>query len=283
MGVFSLKWLVSTFLLLFNTLIVPKVGTVPPPVPEPVAEPPSIAEPAPALESDPDKPANTKLYVLMYHHFVPEGVGCNTWMVTNTRLREDLEWLAGHGYATVLPSQLASGEPLPDRAVMLTFDDGYDSGYTLAYPLLQEFNARAVISVIVSYVDDPDRDYLTWEMCREMERSRLIEIGSHTYACHEGETGITRRKSETREDYESRVFPDLQTSIDLIRDNLGHDPLFFAYPNGKTEAWARDFIREHFSVTVTTRHGAWDTAKGLYGMRRCNVSMDVPVWDILPE
>ena len=133
MGVFSLKWLVSTFLLLFNTLIVPKVGTVPPPVPEPVAEPPSIAEPAPALESDPDKPANTKLYVLMYHHFVPEGVGCNTWMVTNTRLREDLEWLASHGYATVLPSQLASGEPLPERAVMLTFDDGYDSGYTLAY------------------------------------------------------------------------------------------------------------------------------------------------------
>ena len=285
MGVLPLKWLVSTFLLLFNTLIVPKMGAVPQPVPEPATEPPPIAEPVPAPEPDPQpKPASTRLYVLMYHHFVPEGVGCNTWTLTDVRLREDLQWLAGHGWTTVLPSQLAAGEALPEKAVMLTFDDGYDSSYTLAYPILQEFQAKAAVSIIVSCTQEEQPGFLTWDMCREMEQSGLVEIGSHTYASHgEDENGIKRRKGEDKESYRARVLPDLQASIDLIEENLGAAPLLFAYPNGKTEAWAKDFIQEHFAVTVITRHGSWDISHGLYGIKRCNVSMEMPVGRILPS
>lgn len=275
-----MKWFISTFLLLFNTLIAPNVG--PPPVSEekPLPEPPSICVPAPEQEAE---PANTRLYVLMYHHFVPEGTPCNAWMVTDTRFREDLEWMAGHGWTTVLPSQLANREPLPEKAVLLTFDDGYGSNYTLAYPLLQEFQAKAVISVIAGYVDDPALDYLTWDMCREMAQSGLVEIGSHTYRCHEGETGIRRLKGESRADYEARVLSDLQTSISLIEENVGTAPLFFAYPNGLTDKWASAFIREHFAVTAITRHGAWDISDGLYGMKRCNVEMGKPVSKLLPS
>ena len=271
-----MKWLISTFLLLFHTLIVPQMGAAPGPVPEPVPDPAPAVEPAP-------EPANRTLYVLMYHHFVPEGTPCNPWMVTGERFREDLQWLADHQYQAVLPSQLAAGEPLPRRAVLLTLDDGYDSSYRIAYPLLQEYGAKAVISVIAGYVDDPERDYLTWDMCREMARSGLVEIGSHTYACHQGESGIKRRKGESREEYEARVFPDLQASIDLIEENLGAAPQFFAYPNGKTDSWAADFIREHFAVTVVTRHGSNDISGGLYGLKRYNVSMDEPARKWLPD
>ena len=284
-----MKWLVSTIMLLFNTLVFPYVGSPAQPAPEPVPQPPPAAavqpEPAPEPEPVPEpNPANTRLYVLMYHHIIPEGGKYNSWMVTDVRLREDLEWLSGHGYVTVLPSQLAAGEPLPERAVMLTFDDGYRSNYQLAYPLLQEYQARAVISVIVKYIQDEDHYFLTWDMCREMARSGLVEIGSHTFACHdEGEHGIKRRKGESREEYEARVLPDLQASIDLITEHVGTAPRFFAYPNGKTEEWARDFIREHFAVTVITRHGSWDISNGLYNMKRCNVSMDEPVSKFLPS
>ena len=249
------------------------MSSTPEPKPEPKPEP----EPPP-------QPANTRLYVLMYHHFIREGEEYNDWMLTDTRFREDLEWLTNHGYVTILPSQLAAGEPLPRRAVMLTFDDGYRSNYELVYPLLQEYQARAVISVIGGYIQAEDPLFLTWDMCHEMARSGLVEIGSHTYACHDdGEHGIRRRKGESREDYEARVLPDLQTSIDLIQEKVGTAPIFFAYPNGKTEEWARDFIQAHFAVTVTTRHGPSDIAKGLYDLKRCNVSMGVPVGDILPE
>ena len=205
-------------------------------------------------------------------------------MLTDTRFREDLEWLANHGYTTVLPSQLAAGEALPERAVMLTFDDGYRSNYELAYPLLQEYQAKAVISVIGEYIQTEDPFFLTWNMCHEMAQSGLVEIGSHTYASHDdSQHGIKRLKGEDRAHYEARVFPDLQTSIDLIEENVGAAPQFFAYPNGLTEHWASDFLREHFAVTVTTRHGRADISGGLYDLKRCNVSMGVPVSHILPE
>lgn len=249
----------------------------PVPEPEPAPEPPPPAEPEPA-------PPNTRLYVLMYHHFIREGEPYNNWMLTDVRLREDLQWMADHGWTTVLPSQLAAGEPLPQKAVMLTFDDGYASNYTLAYPLLQEFQAKAVISIIVQHTDDQVPDYLTWEMCREMVRSGLVEIGSHTYAAHAGsENGIRRLEGESREEYEARVLPDLQTSIDLIEEHIGKAPVLFAYPNGVKESWAADFIQDHFAITLTTVHGASDIAKGLYSLRRCNVSMGVPVSEILPD
>lgn len=219
----------------------------------------------------------------MYHHFIREGEDYNTWMLTDTRLREDLQWLADHGYTTILPSELAEGKPLPERAVMLTFDDGYDSNYTLAYPILQEFQAKVVISTVVKNTNDEKPGALTWSMCREMAESGLVEIGSHTYDLHKEENGIARREGESREEYRDRVLPDLQTSIDLIETNMGSKPLFFAYPKGFTEEWADDFLQENFSVTVTTYHGPSDISKGLYDLRRCNVSMGVPVGKILPD
>ena len=249
---------------------------------EPASQPEQ--EPAAEPEAPPEKAENHKLYILMYHHFVPEGTECNNWMLTGARFREDLEWLAGHGYQTVLPSQLAAGEPLPERAVMLTLDDGYASNYHIAYPLLQEFQAKAVISLITQYIEDGNAVFLTWDMCGEMVQSGLVELGSHTNALHDGEPGgVKRLKEESREAYQARVFPDLQTSIDLIQDNTGVQVQFFAYPRGITDAWAKDFIRENFAISVTTRYGAADLSKGLYSLPRCNVAPSVPLSKILPS
>jgi len=218
----------------------------------------------------------------MYHSFVPDRTECNDWTLTGARFREDLQWLADNGYTTVLPSELAAGEPLPEKAVMLTFDDGYDNNYTIAYPLLQEFQAKAVISLIVNHQYHQDEKHLNWGMCKEMVRSGLVEIGSHTYNCHNNSPrGIQRMEGECQEDYEARVFADLQTSIDLIEENVGTPVQFFAYPHGQTEPWASDFLKEHFSVTVTTHHGSADISNGLYDMNRCNVSMDTPLSSIL--
>ena len=223
------------------------------------------------------------LYVLMYHDVVPEGTPCNPWTVTDTRLREDLQWLADNGWTTVLPGQLAAGDPIPGKAVMLTFDDGYRGNYELAYPLLQDFQAKAVISIVVSYVDGQNPDFLTWDMCREMVQSGLVEIGSHTYASHNADQrGIKRLDTETRDQYEARVLPDLQASIDLIEEHVGVRPGFFAYPNGHTEPWAMDFIHSRFSVTATTCYGPSRLSAGLYDLNRYNVSMGIPLSDFLP-
>ena len=121
-----------------------------------------------------------KLPVLMYHHVVEDGQECNDMTITASRLREDLQWLQDNGYTTVLPRELAAGEPLPEKPVLITFDDGYRSNYNLAFPIFQEFEAKVVISVMVYMQDHAASDFVTWAMCREMIDSGLIEIGSHT-------------------------------------------------------------------------------------------------------
>ena len=256
--------------------------------PEPTVSPETpvpTPQPEPEPEPEPPQPSNYTLHILMYHDVVDaDPSACNDWMTTPQQLRQDLQWLKDHGYTTVLPSQLAAGEPLPQRAVMITFDDGYASNYTLAYPLLQEFHAKAVISLITRSVEEQDPGYLTWDMCRQMSASGLVEFGSHTYDSHgDNQRGIKRTQGESQQAYLQRIPPDLQTSIDLIQSHVGKKVLFFAYPNGQTESWANDFLTQHFAVTVTTRHGAANISDGLYNLPRYNINTKQPPSKFLPD
>ena len=217
------------------------------------------------------------MYVLMYHHFVEDGIECNEWTTTTSRFRADLQWLVDNGYSFVLPSDLVAGKDLPEKAVMITMDDGYASNYYLAYPILKEFHAKAVISLIAALQVNEVSGWLSWDMCREMANSGLVEFGSHTYLSHaynaEYNTyGIQRRPGETEEEYDERILTDLQRSIDEIEANLGQKVLLFAYPHGKTDAWATDFIQNHFSVTLITVTGPADISKGLYNLTRYNIN-----------
>ncbi len=233
-----------------------------------------------------------KLPVLMYHHVVEDGQECNDMTVTVSRLREDLQWLRDSGYTTVLPRELAAGEPLPEKPVLITFDDGYRSNYNLAFPIFQEFEAKMVISVMVYMQDNAASDFITWSMCREMIDSGLIEIGSHTYLLHnlderggsfdpEGVNGVQRKPDETAEAFQTRVLDDIQRSYDLIAEKLEVSPTFFAYPFGLTEPDADELIRELFPVTAVTLPKTADLTGGLYDLPRHTVTMNKSLDSIL--
>lgn len=248
--------------------------STPEPTPDPTPEP--IPESAPEPTSEPLPEKNTKLYVLMYHHFVPDGTECNPWTLTESRFREDLQWLADNDYTTILPSELASGKELPEKAVMITLDDGYESNYHIAYPLFQEFQAKAVISLITRHLGNGTS--WSWEMCREMAQSGLIEFGAHTHQAHSLYTqGIVHGTNESREEYNERILQDIQTSIDLIEENLGNSVLLFAYPYGVTDPWAEEYLSEQVSITLTTVPRPADISAGLYNLPRYNVSMNTPL------
>lgn len=216
---------------------------------------------------------NTTLYILMYHNLAPDGWECNDWTVSAGEFRKDLQWLTDNGYEFVLPSELAAGKSLPEKAVMLTFDDGYASNYEIGYPILQEYGAKAVIALITKRIEDGVEGFLTWDMCREMQRSGLVEFGSHTHDVHAlANQGVARGEGESWEAYDQRVIPDVDQSIRLIQQELGTTPVFFAYPYGRTDEWISDYMKEHFSVTVTTEYRAADISGGLYELPRITVN-----------
>ena len=233
-----------------------------------------------------------KLPVLMYHHVVEDGQECNDMTVTVSRLREDLQWLKDNGYTTVLPRELAAGEALPEKPVLITFDDGYRSNYNLAFPIFQEFEAKMVISVMVYMQDNAASDFITWAMCQEMVDSGLIEIGSHTYLLHnlderggsfdpQGVNGVQRKPEESDGDFQARVLDDIQRSYDLIAEKLEVSPTFFAYPFGLTEPDADGLIRELFPVTAVTLPKTADLTGGLYDLPRHTVTMNKSLDSIL--
>ncbi len=238
-------------------------------------------------------PVPNPLPVLMYHHLVPDGEDCNDMTVTVGRMDHDLQWLSDHGYTTILPADLLSGEALPEKPVLVTFDDGYRSNYELLYPLLQKYQAKAAIALIVGMQDNQWADqFLRWEECREMADSGLVEIGSHTYMLHNmdgregaftpgGINGIERIPEESDEAFADRVLSDIQQSHDRIEAELGREANFFAYPYGLIEPDAEPLINELFPVTFITLNGTHSLDDGLRQMERMTVTMQTPLWRVL--
>lgn len=232
------------------------------------------------------------LPVLMYHHMVPDGQECNSMTVTPSKFRKDLDWLRDHGYTPVLPRELAAGDPLPEKPVLITFDDGYTSNYELLFPILKEYEMKAVISIITCMPDIPAGNFCSWDMHREMTASGLVEIGSHTYRLHnlgdlggnfvpDGVNGIQRDPKESDAEFETRVLDDIRKSHDRIEAELGTELTCFAYPFGVTEPDAQALIEELFPVTLVTRSGTADLANGLRELPRYTVTMDTRLSSIL--
>lgn len=223
-----------------------------------------------------------QLYVLMYHSVAPDGTECNAWTITKSTFRDHMQQIADRGYTVVAPSDLVSGQPLPEKAVMITFDDGYTDNFTNAMPILKEFGYKAVVALITSCMETSDGAFwMDWEMCRQAAQDGTLELGVHTHATHKY-PGILRHEGETREEYEARLFPDLELAISLIEEHTGTTPLHFAYPQGNVDEWAVDFINDHFPVTVTSYEGVNDPAEGFHHLKRYNVYEGTDLVQLLP-
>ena len=133
----------------------------------------------------------------------------------------------------------APGRPTPPRTIALTFDDGFQSVYTDAWPVLREFHVPATIFLATAYLDStcafpfdawglnyrdalPPATFrpLTVEQCREMADGGLIDLGAHTHTHRD----LRGRPDAFRED--------LQISVDFLRTTFGLSDVMFAFPYG---------------------------------------------------
>ena len=228
------------------------------------------------------------LPVFMYHDIAEDGRELSGMEVSLSKLREDFETLRDLHCTPILPRDLISGEPLPSRPVLISFDDGYASSYRLLFPLLQEFGFRAVVCPVVSAADYQAEGFCTWDEYREMEASGLVEAGSHTWNLHnpwsggvyvEGQpNGVQRRDGETDGEFQIRVLDDIRKSCGRLTEELGHPPVCFAYPYGAEEPDAEALIDSLFPVSLVTWEDHADLAKGTRRLPRWTVEEETPLW-----
>lgn len=187
--------------------------------------------------------------VVMYHHISENSARWSRWTISPAELEADLVYLREHGYTAVTVASLsawAEGEcPLPERPVLLTFDDGHESVYAYALPLLERYDMHAVVNVVGAYCDAYTEhedhtlgySYLTWNEVAELAASGRFEIGSHSYDLHSNTVsrkGICRRDGEDRDTYRSLFLADTIANHERIYEATGAAPFIYAYPFGYT-------------------------------------------------
>ena len=198
-----------------------------------------------------------RLPVIMYHSILKDPAKTGKYVITPARVEEDLVYLRDNGYETVVVADLLAyvneGVPLPEKPVMITLDDGYLNNLTYMLPLLEQYDMRAVISVVGCYVDqysekpdpNPSYAYLTWDDIRTLSESGRVEIQNHSYDMHKQETrrGASRRRDESMEVYAKALGDDVTMLQQRLAENCGVVPTAFVYPFGQISDGSDDILR----------------------------------------
>lgn len=190
-----------------------------------------------------------KVVVLVFHHIDSKEVLGVT--ISPERFASDLDMLQAKGYNAIslnLLRQFLKGGQVPNNAVLITFDDGYESAYKYALPELKKRNMPAVNFVIGSYLNEKigALQYLTWDEMKEMSAAGFT-IQSHTYDMHKegrlanGKTGPLLSgpsMGQSPNDFSNAVYQDLKRSKDEIENYLQQPVYALALPYGSASKQA---------------------------------------------
>ena len=165
--------------------------------------------------------------ILEYHYIrvnpdPSDRLGYNL-SVTPSDFERQMDWLAANGYHPVTLEQVRAyfeqNRPLPDKPVVLSFDDGYLDFYTVAWPVLQAHHFKAVAYIVPGFLNRPA--YMNPEQVQQLDRSGSVEIGSHTMT-------HANVAAETASELAFQV----GQSKSALETLLGHPVVDFCYPSG---------------------------------------------------
>lgn len=184
--------------------------------------------------------------VLIYHNFSERECGT---AISPNRFAQHLDMLEHEGFNVVSLDDVVmfvqNKKVLPPNAVAITMDDGYESNYTVAYPLLQKKHWPAAVFVVVAKMGfnksaGMGNKWLDWPNIKDLSQNDVM-IGSHSYNGHRFITGkypkgeawfTTKLAGEDQTAYEKRIYDNLLLSRNILQQKL-HTPMeHFAHPFG---------------------------------------------------
>ncbi len=223
----------------------------------------------------PPRKADGGLRVLVYHRVRPDADDPRS--VTPQRFREHLTVLRDGGWRVLsldeVIAAVQNNQPLPEKSVLINFDDGYADLYDYALPLLQEFCFPAVVFMLARYVgrvgrtyseaNYPEAPFLSAAQLREMQQAG-IEIGSHGL-WHVPLAHLPLREAER----------EVRLSKEILSDLLGTPVRAFSYPWGRSgdfyDVHVRMVERAGYQLAFTMLHGYNSPPYERFRLRRCHV------------
>lgn len=208
------------------------------------------------------------LPVIMYHSVLKDPARTGKYVVTPQKLESDVAWLLKNGYTIVTADEViefAGGRGLlPERPVLLTFDDGYLNNLTYVLPILEKYDCTAVVAIVGAYTErysaapdpNPNYAYVSWGEAYELVLSGRVELANHTYDMHgqQGRMGAARKKGESEADYRAAFIADVGRLQGALGAHTHTTPALFAYPFGVVDHASRAMLREMgFAGSLTCR------------------------------
>ena len=228
------------------------------------------------------------LPIIMYHSLLKDPARSGKYILSPDVLREDLQYLKDKGYQTVTMNEVidyVSGEGiLPEKPVLITFDDGFYNHLTYLLAILEEYDARAVLSVVGEYADlteksgdkNPNYAYLGWDDVKLLAANERIEVQNHSYYFH-SENIRLRAKIQSNGDaeaYAKAVVNDALKMRDALEQKCQLKTIVYTYPYGDIGSCCDKALREAgFLATLSCNQRVNHITKDpdcLYSMGRYN-------------
>ena len=239
--------------------------------------------------------------ILSYHEIADKSETLDsTYAVTPSNFDAQIHWLMDNGYHFISIDDILTyrknAKPLPKKAVLMTFDDGYSSVYANAYPLIKKYKIPVVIALVGSWLqakDNVDFDghtiarskFLSQKEIKEMVSSGLVEIASHSYFLHKGIQGnpqgnmqpavrtrqwLSDKKTyEDEKSYQQRITNDLLKNNTFLKHYTGQKPRVIVWPYGHYNREVRKIAQKlGMPIGLTLDDGSNTAITPLWGLRR---------------
>lgn len=190
------------------------------------------------------QPARAAVPILMYHEIAARSQTRSRLAVAPAAFAAQLAHLQAAGYRTItaadLATSLARGAPLPERSIVITFDDGYADFHHRALPELVRYGFTATVFMTAGWIQDAGPDsadgrpgtMLSWSQLAEAATAGM-EIGAHSY-----------RHPELDQLPRHQLWRELADSKAMLKDGLMRPVPGLAYPFGYSNARVRQTARE---------------------------------------
>lgn len=197
-----------------------------------------------------------RLPAIMYHGLLKDSKYQGKYVISPDELEQDMQYLQKNGYTPVHMEEVFDWQDgkgdLPEKPILLTFDDGYYNNYVYAWPLAKKYNMKIIISPIGSCTDkftganDDHANYshVTWPQIEEMMDSGLVEFQNHSYNLHgtQGRLGAKKLRSESMEEYRALLTEDIGKLQERFQTETGYTPRMFTFPFGAISDGAEEIL-----------------------------------------